>query len=299
MPKELEGALAMPLDLQDLMPGPVVWLLLHLPEEERVGRVRHRAGNGSGMTSEEKKLETPGLADRLMKVYRALRIGDAGLVEINASGSTEEVLARVHKETTSKCVEWNRLTPVSVPKSVNWHYTRVCNYQCKFCFHTAKTSFFLPSTSEGLQESKQCLARLRDAGMQKLNFSGGEPFLRAKALGNLVRYCKEELHLESVSIVSNGSMIKREWMEKYGKYLDILAVSCDSFVEETNVHIGRGKGEHLDQLENIHKWCDEFTVLFKINSVINKHNVNEDILLGPERGHAGDMAKGSKGEFST
>ena len=66
------------------------------------------------MTSEEKKLETPGLADRLMKVYRALRIGDAGLVEINASGSTEEVLARVHKETTSKCVEWNRLTPVSV-----------------------------------------------------------------------------------------------------------------------------------------------------------------------------------------
>jgi hypothetical protein len=27
--------------------------------------------------------------------------------------------------------------------------------------------------------------------------------------------------------------------------------------------------------------------------------VNEDILLGPERGHVGDMAKGSKGEFST
>eukprot|EP00435_Cladocopium_sp_Y103_P064011 s1365_g25.t1 len=233
MPKELEGALTMPLDLQDLMPGPVVWLLLHLPEEERVGRVRHRAGDGSGMTREEKKLENPNLADRLMKVYRALRIGDAGLVEINASGSTEEVLARVQKETTSKC----------------------------------------------LKESKQCLARLRDAGMQKLNLSGGEPFLHPKALGNLVRFCKEELHLESVSIVSNGSMIKREWMEMYGKYLDILAISCDSFVEETNVHIGRGRGEHLDQLENIHKWCDEFTVLFKINSVINKHNVNEDSLL--------------------
>lgn len=170
-----------------------------------------------------------------------------------------------------------------MPKSVNWHYTRQCNYHCKFCFHTAKTSFFLPSTAEGLKESKQCLARLRDAGMQKLNLSGGEPFLHPKALGNLVRFCKEELHLESVSIVSNGSMIKREWMEMYGKYLDILAISCDSFVEETNVHIGRGRGEHLDQLENIHKWCDEFTVLFKINSVINKHNVNEDMSGSIER----------------
>ena len=57
MPEELKGALQMPLDLQDLMPGPVVWLLLHLPEAQRVRRVRHRAADGSGMTPEEVKLE--------------------------------------------------------------------------------------------------------------------------------------------------------------------------------------------------------------------------------------------------
>lgn len=27
-----------------------------------------------------------------------------------------------------------------VPRSVNYHFTRQCNYQCGFCFHTAKTS---------------------------------------------------------------------------------------------------------------------------------------------------------------
>lgn len=54
--------------------------------------------------------------------------------------------------------------------------------------------------------------------MRKVNFSGGEPFIHQKGeyLGQLVRYCKEELELESVSIVSNGSLIKEEWFQKYG-----------------------------------------------------------------------------------
>ena len=45
--------------------------------------------------------------------------------------------------------------------SVNYHFTRQCNYQCKFCFHTAKTSFVLP-----LEEAKRGLKKLHDAGMK-------------------------------------------------------------------------------------------------------------------------------------
>ena len=37
-----------------------------------------------------------------------------------------------------------------VPLSVNYHFTRQCNYSCGFCFHTAKTSFVLP-----LEKAKQ------------------------------------------------------------------------------------------------------------------------------------------------
>jgi len=163
------------------------------------------------------------------------------------------------------------------PTSVNWHYTRECNYSCKFCFHTAKTSFFLPKTIPGMQESKHCLMMLRDAGMKKLNFSGGEPFLHPKELGELCRFCKEDLKLESVSIVSNGSKIRKAWLAKFGSYVDILAISCDSFVEETNVLIGRGKGTHVAHLKQVREWCYEYEVLFKLNSVINIHNFDEDM----------------------
>ena len=55
--------------------------------------------------------------------------------------------------------------------------------------------------------------------MQKINFSGGEPFIhqKGKYLGDLVKYCKVDLGLRSVTIVSNGSLITEEWFQEYGK----------------------------------------------------------------------------------
>lgn len=56
-------------------------------------------------------------------------------------------------------------------------------------------------------------------GMEKINFSGGEPFIHKKGryVGELVRFCKRELGLASVSIVSNGSLITEDWFVRYGK----------------------------------------------------------------------------------
>lgn len=163
-----------------------------------------------------------------------------------------------------------------LPLSVNYHFTRLCNYSCGFCFHTAKTSFMLD-----LEVAKIGLKLLKDAGMEKINFSGGEPFMpkRGYHLGEMVKFCKKDLNINSVTIVSNGSLITECWFKKFGNYLDILAISCDSFDEEINKAIGRGQGkkEHLKQLFKIREWCKDYNVLFKINSVINTFNYNEDM----------------------
>ena len=94
---------------------------------------------------------------------------------------------------------------ILIPLSVNYHLTRQCNYSCGFCFHTAKTSFVLP-----IDKAKEGLTDLARDGMKKINFAGGEPFLikRGEYLGELVRFCKEDLEVESVTIVTNGSKVK-------------------------------------------------------------------------------------------
>lgn len=56
-------------------------------------------------------------------------------------------------------------------------------------------------------------------------------------------------------------------------------MSCDSFVEEVNKLIGRGQGKknHVEKLMKIRKWCRDYNVAFKINSVINHYNKDEDM----------------------
>lgn len=158
------------------------------------------------------------------------------------------------------------------PVSVNYFPSRECNYACGFCFHTNTSGYILP-----LDEAKHGLRLLRDAGMRKLNIAGGEPFLHPAFLGELLRYCKEGLGLESVSVISNGSRIREGWLREYGRYLDILAVSCGSFVTETNGAIGRGEngrgdGGHVEQVFRIAEWCREYGIMFKLNTVVNTFN---------------------------
>ena len=50
-----------------------------------------------------------------------------------------------------------------LPLSVNYHFTRQCNFKCGFCFHTAKSSFVLP-----LDEAMRGLRLLKEAGSSNL-----------------------------------------------------------------------------------------------------------------------------------
>jgi radical S-adenosyl methionine domain-containing protein 2 len=90
--------------------------------------------------------------------------------------------------------------PVSV--SVNCHFTRKCNYECGFCFRIVKTSHV-----ESWDVAEKGLTLLKDAGMRKTNFAGGEPLLYPKLLGPSVEFCKDELCVESALIVTNGSRV--------------------------------------------------------------------------------------------
>ncbi|KAF1949207.1 radical SAM enzyme, partial [Byssothecium circinans] len=163
--------------------------------------------------------------------------------------------------------------------SVNYHFTRKCNATCAFCFHTSLTSHIAP-----LPSAQAALRLLRASGMQKLNFAGGEPFLYPKHLGALCAFAKTELALPSVSIVSNGTKVTEKWLRSYGKYIDILAISCDSFCAAMNAAIGRAdraSGKPFDnvaRLFQIRDWCAELGIKFKLNTVVCSLNWDEDMV---------------------
>jgi radical S-adenosyl methionine domain-containing protein 2 len=156
------------------------------------------------------------------------------------------------------------------PVSVNWFPNRRCNYECHFCFHTSTNEFILP-----LEEAKRGLKMLADAGMKKLNISGGEPFLQPRYIGEVFKFCKEELQLESCSVVNNGSKVTEKWLDRYGQYLDIMAISCDSFDTDTNVKQGRAENgtsrTHIDNVFKVSQWAKDRGIKVKINTVVTMY----------------------------
>lgn len=46
--------------------------------------------------------------------------------------------------------------------SVNYHFTRKCNFNCGFCFHTQKNTYKLP-----IEEARRGLQILKEYGVKK------------------------------------------------------------------------------------------------------------------------------------
>ena len=153
-----------------------------------------------------------------------------------------------------------------------------CNYSCKFCWHPDKGE----DGPFAFADASAAIHLLRSAGVGKVNFCGGEPFFKAKGkhVGGLLKECKRDGLPGApplTSVMTNGSLVTREWFDDFGRYCDVLAVSVDSFDDSTNRGIGRVQGRRplvdLERLLEIRSWCDEFDVRFKINTVVNRMNI--------------------------
>lgn len=87
--------------------------------------------------------------------------------------------------------------------------------------------------------------------------------------------------IESISIMSNGSKVTEKCLCENATFIDILAVSCDSFEPETNIKIGRGRsGKNMEQLTKVAGWCQQFSIKFNVNNIGCSLNWDED-MTGP------------------
>lgn len=86
----------------------------------------------------------------------------------------------------------------TIPLSVNYHFTRRCNYVFGFCFHTISNTQVTP-----LNDAKASLLLLAKETMKKI-FAGGEPFRPQSMLGKMVDCFQQQLKLEGVRSVTRS-----------------------------------------------------------------------------------------------
>ena len=163
--------------------------------------------------------------------------------------------------------------------SVNFHLWKPCSMRCRFCFATFQDvdKNFLPKGHLAREECLAVVKALAGAGFYKINFAGGEPVL-CPWLPDLIRRAKELA--VTTSIVSNGSCVTQEWLERTGGCLDWAALSIDTLDPVKLQDLGRstrsgplGEADYLKLVGAI-KGAD---VRLKINTAVTRENCGEDL----------------------
>ncbi|MER6937576.1 viperin family antiviral radical SAM protein [Nocardioides sp. NPDC127514] len=187
---------------------------------------------------------------------------------------------------------------IDIEMVVNLHVTERCNYRCTYCFgkwgllqeSSAETSAWA-DTDEACRIMSDLADKFRlDRGpdcLIRFNFVGGEPALLPN-IGDLIEYARETLKAR-VSYVSNGLMLMHrkfdaEWTVRN---IDIVGISVDSSLPQTNLKIGRKTrsgdafdlGKVADRIEAVRKAAQDRNVaapVIKVNTVVSELNVGED-----------------------
>lgn len=162
--------------------------------------------------------------------------------------------------------------------TINFHLTNACNYHCAYCFGK------FPDEKE-LTLNEACAVvdniyryfvknKISDG---RINLAGGEPLL-CSYLDDLIDYI--HAYGINVSIITNGSRLTKEMIKSWKGKVYCIGLSLDSAIPETNTQIGRcckSKVLTLRQAISITQAIHRNGIKLKINTVVSKLNVNEDM----------------------
>lgn len=135
-----------------------------------------------------------------------------------------------------------------------------------------------------MTENEGCrlLEQLATAGVEKINFVGGEPMLHPHIRAWIV-------HAKAVgmvtSIVSNGTGINRAFLSAMKGHLDWVGLSIDASNDELHEQLGRGEKKDLRNGNSAHlarslpvaDLLHEFGVGVKLNTVVTALNQQDDM----------------------
>ena len=147
----------------------------------------------------------------------------------------------------------------------HWEITKDCNLKCLHCILGGCSSQELTT-----QESLRVISRIVQLGGKSLRITGGEPLMR-KDLGLII----QEAHASGLGLglITNGTMLDDDFLRKYGRYLNHMAISIDG-QEQTHEYL-RGRGSYKKSMLSARRVMDAG---INLSVYITIHSLNEDSL---------------------
>ena len=124
----------------------------------------------------------------------------------------------------------------SHPKSAYVHVTQRCNLNCVGCYSMSDLRNCAPDPS--LDNLRRVFRQLSLNGVQNINISGGEPFLRGD-LCEIARIAHDECEIPVVNIVTNGTVVDGCNLDDLSKWVSRVVVSIDGASPDAPAYVRR------------------------------------------------------------
>lgn len=203
-----------------------------------------------------------GLSDDEVDLARAFAAGEVPL----------EVVASVHEALAGQLRQGAYEAPQpSWVRSAYLHVTHRCNLQCEGCYSWEGHRNRLPDPT--VDELRCALRFLSRQGIDELNVSGGEPFLRDD-LPAVLEAAAVECGIPSINVLTNGTVLNPALLQACAPFVSMLSVSFDG-ASADDVAWVRGE-QRFDDLVAFARAAQEAGMAVCITPTLHRWNM-EDI----------------------
>lgn len=152
-------------------------------------------------------------------------------------------------------------------REIHWEITNKCNLRCKHCLSTSGSA---RENELSTEEAISVLETLQSIGVNKIYFTGGEPFSRKDFLKLLERTVALGMQ---VAIITNATLLQKTTIEMIEKLGIELGISLDGTDDITNDNI-RGQGSFRKAIKAL-KQCQNVSIPITLYVTITAANVSQ------------------------
>ena len=160
------------------------------------------------------------------------------------------------------------------PRSIRLSLTTACNLNCFFCHHEGIQENKIQNIS--IPEIERILTQARRINISEITLTGGEPFLEPDKIAYILRYCSSWDKPPLIKIVTNGTLITKEIIEKL-RYKGELHINLSIHSgDPDNICKIVGKEVKLEKYKDLISELNKKGIPVRINSTVVK-GINDSI----------------------
>ncbi len=168
-----------------------------------------------------------------------------------------------HDTSQTSIFQEQKLNGVS---TIDFHITAKCSQACPYCWGPRRFR-----NSVDTETAQRILARIKELGVRRVVFTGGDPLQRPDA-PDLIRFAKE-IGLET-ALSTVGDFVTQQTLEQVSPYLDLISLPLDGSTEEANSRT-KHRGQYAAVMRSL-EWLRSYpNIDTKVCTPVTRHNISD------------------------